>query len=85
MDDHTVIAKSPENVQHIPDTLDSYLSWTACMKAKPPKCRSLSFKVFKKGADDRFTPASETRYSAFDPPQLSVSRKSIPFLGDGTI
>ena len=46
-----------------------------------PKCRSPSFKVFKKGADDRFTPASETRYSAFDP-QLSVSGKSIPFLGD---
>ena len=51
------------------------------MRAKPPKCRPLSFKVFKKGADDRFTPASETRYSAFDL-QLSVSGKSIPFLGD---
>ena len=81
MDDHTVIAKSPEDAQHILNTLDSYLSWTICMRAKPPKCRSLSFKVFKKGADDRFTPASEARYSAFDP-QLSVSGKSIPFFGD---
>ena len=51
------------------------------MRVKTPKCRSLSFKVFKKGVDDRFTPASETRYSAFDP-RLSVSGKSIPFLGD---
>ena len=81
VDDHTVIAKSPEDAQHILNTLDSYLSWTACMRAKPPKCRSLSFKVFKNGAEDRFTPASETRYLAFGP-QLSVSGKSIPFLGD---
>ena len=35
----------------------------------------------QKPKTDRFTPASETRYSAFDP-QLSVSGKSIPFLGD---
>ena len=81
VDDHTIIAKSPEDAQHILNTLDSYLLWTACMRAKPPKCRSLFFKVFKKGADDRLTPASENRYSAFDP-QLSVSGKSIPFLGN---
>ena len=28
VDDHTVIAKSPEDAQHILNTLDSYLSWT---------------------------------------------------------
>ena len=81
MDDDTAIAKSPEDAPHILNTLDNYLSWTACMRAKPPKCKSLSFKVFKKGTDDRFTPASETGYSAFDP-QLSVSGKSIPFFWD---
>ena len=74
VDDHTVTAKSPEDAQHILSTLDSCLLWTACMRAKSPKCRSLSFKILKKGADDRFTPSSETRYSAFDL-QLSVSGK----------
>ena len=81
VDDHTTITSSPKDAQCILDTLDSYFSWSACMKAKPSKCRSLAFKVFRKGVDDTYTPMSETGYSAYDP-KLSVSGQSIPFLGD---
>ena len=80
VDDHTIVTSSPEDAQCLLDTLDSYFLWTACMRAKPLKCRALSFKVFKKGIADKFTPVSETRYSAFDP-KLTVSGQSIPFLG----
>ena len=81
VDDHTITTSFPEDAQHLLNTLDSFLSWTDCMKAKPQKCRSLSFKVFRKGVSDQFTPVSETRYSAYDP-KLCVSGQSIPFLGD---
>ena len=43
------------------------------MRAKPPKYRSLSFKVFKKGADDRFKPSSET---------IGIQLLNSAFLGD---
>ena len=81
VDDETVIAISPEDAQLALDSLDSYLTWTECVRAKPRKCRALAFKVFKKGVDDKFTPVSDRRYSAYDP-MLSISGQSIPFLGD---
>ena len=81
MDDETVIASSPEEAQLVLDALDSYLSWTECVRAKPRKCRALAFKVFRKGVDDKFTPISDTRYSAYDP-VLTISGQSVPFLGD---
>ena len=81
VDDHTVVASSPEDAQCMLNTLDNYLSWTACMKAKPPKCRSLSFRVFRNGMHHDYTPVSDTRYSAYDP-KLSISGEIIPFLGD---
>ena len=46
-------------------------------------CRPMYVFIYVHISDDRFTPASETRYSAFDT-QLSTSGKSIPFLGDET-
>ena len=81
VDDHTIITSSPENAQCMLDILDNYFAWSECMKAKPPKCRAISFKVFKNGVCDRFTPMAETKYSAYDP-KLKVSGKNIPFLGE---
>ena len=51
------------------------------MKVKPPKCRSLAYKVFRKGAQDQYIPESERRYSAYDP-KLSMSGQAVTFLGD---
>ena len=81
VDDETIITSSPEDAQRVLDALDVYLSWTECVRAKPRKCRAMAFKVFKKGTDDKLTPVSDTRYSAYDP-MLSISGQSIPFLGD---
>ena len=81
VDDHTVITSSPEDAQCILNTLDVYFSWTACVRAKPPKCRSLAFRVFRKGSNDNYKASSERRYSAYDP-KLLISGKAIPFLGD---
>ena len=81
VDDETIITSSPEDAQLVLNALDDYLSWTGCVRAKPRKCRTLAFKVFKKGVDDKFAPVSDTRYSAYDP-MLSISGQSIPFLGD---
>ena len=81
VDDETIIASSPEDAQLMLDTLDGYLSWTECVRAKPRKCRALAFRVFKEGATGNFTPISGTRYSAYNP-MLSISGQSVPFLGD---
>ena len=82
VDDLTVITSSPEDAQCILNTLDGYFSWTACVKAKPTKCRSLAFRVFKEGGNNNnYEAMSETRYSAYDP-KLLISGKAIPFLGD---
>ena len=62
VDDYTAIASSLEGAQLILDALDNYFSWTECMRAQPLKCRALTFTVFRKGVQDNFTPASDTKY-----------------------
>ena len=79
VDDQTTVTTTPKNAQLALDTLDSFLSWTACMKAKPHKCRAVAFKVFN--SRDKYEPLSKTKYSAYDP-KLHISGEAVPFLGD---
>ena len=81
MDDHTVISDSPDNAQSLLNVFNEYLEWTSCVKAKPTKCRSLAFKVFRKGENSKYKPLKEVGYSTFDP-KLEISGQSIPFLGE---
>ena len=78
VDDQTTIATTPKDAQLVLDTLDNFLSWTACMKAKPHKCRAVAFKVFNNC--NKYEPVSETKYSAYDP-KLYISGEVIPSLG----
>ena len=81
VDDHTVISDSPDNAQSLLNVFNEYLKWTSCVKAKPTKCRSLAFKVFRKRENSKYKPLMEVGYSALDP-KLEISGQPIPFLGE---
>ena len=75
VDDHTVVSKTPEGAQGIIDTLDSYLTWSRCLKAKLSKCRSLAFKVFRGDS-------TQNRGFRSYNPNLKILGSEIPYLGD---
>ena len=75
VDDHTVVSKTPEGAQGIIDTLDSYLTWSHCLRAKPSKCRALAFKVFK--GDN----VQKNGFQSYNP-NLKISGTAIPYLGE---
>ena len=81
VDDHTVVSDSPGNAQSMLNTVDVFITWSACIRAKPSKCKSLAFKVFRPGEFSKYKQTMETGYSAYDP-KLTISGANIPFLGE---
>ena len=79
-DEHILVASSPD-AQLLLNTRDKYFIWTACTKAKLPKCRNLAVKEFKKSFKNHFSPVLGIRYSAYDP-ELSVSGQQVALLGE---
>lgn len=73
-DDLTIITRTPGDNQKLIDILDEFLNWTACMKAKPTKCKSLAFRVFP---STKYAPLTESSYSTYDP-LLTVNNENIP-------
>ena len=83
VDDHTTVTCNPRDAQKILNTLDEYFIWSACMKAKPNKCRAVAFKVFQNAYTEECSPFTPTAYSAYDP-NLSISGEPVPFLANGS-
>ena len=78
-DDHTTANGSTEGAQHSENLISTWLFWTKCMRAKPPKCRSLGLSRYD--LKDRLLSPPTSTYSAFDP-KLTISNIPIPFIGD---
>ena len=61
--------------------MDEFLAWTACMEAKPSKCRSLALTTFTPGCVHRFTPHRGLKYDTYDP-KLKIAGAPIDFIED---
>ena len=79
-DDLSIIAKSPKLAQVSLNVMETFLSWTRTMAAKPRKCKSLAFKYWCH-ADECAgrTRLLKNRFTPFDP-ELIVSGKKIGFI-----
>ena len=56
------------------------LDWTRTLKAKPSKCRTLAYRVFKPGETTNYTKLQSADYSNFDP-LLKIDNELIKFIG----
>lgn len=68
-DDLTIIAKSKTSAELMLNTVEKFLQWSATMKAKPAKCRSLS--LVKLPGTSVMTPSD---------PELFIHGEPIPFI-----
>ena len=73
-DDLNITTKSAKDNQTVLDRIDTWLSWTSTMSAKPRKCVSIAFRQFRKNVtpNGNFIAHRSTIYSSYDP-QLSIS------------
>ena len=65
-DDIALVTETPDDNQLCIDAFSKATDWTVTMKAKPRKCFSLAFRLFK-GEKSRYTKVLHTQYSSFDP------------------
>jgi len=79
-DDIALVTKTPDDNQLCIDAFSKATDWTVTMKAKPKKCFSLAFRLFKKGEKSRYKKVLLTRYSSFDP-LLSIKGHQLQFIG----
>ena len=80
-DDVTIVTEGVDEHQALLDTVDAFLAWTACMEAKPAKCKSLALTTFTPGCWHRFQARNGLKYDAFDP-RLTIAGKPIAFIED---
>ena len=80
-DDIAFITRLPAESQKLLVGTDDFLAWTACMAAKPSKCKSLAFAQFKPGCVHTFEPYQNLVYSAFDP-RLLIAGQTLEFIKD---
>jgi len=79
-DDIEFLNKSPKAAQKCIIALERGLDWSQTLRAKPSKCRTLAFKVFK-DSESKYQQIQSTCYSCFDP-KLTISGEYIRFIGN---
>jgi hypothetical protein len=79
-DDVELVTSSPKDCQISINAFEKALGWTKTMKLKPPKCKSLAFRKFKKGQVTKYTAYQDRVYSSYDP-LLLVYGKPSSFIG----
>jgi len=80
-DDVELVASSPKDCQKSVDTFQVALLWTQTLKAKPAKCRSLAFRLFRRQEKTEFKRVLSSMYSSYDP-LLKIDNVPIKFIGD---
>jgi hypothetical protein len=75
-DDLTIVTEGPDENQILLDAVDEFLAWTACMKAKPSKCRSLALTTFTPRSPERLSISSKTSRSSISGGKYSGSSTS---------
>ena len=77
-DDLTIIAKSKTSAELMLNTVEKFLQWSATMKAKPAKCRSLS--LVKLPGTSVMTPSDPELFIHGEPIPL-IHQEPMKFLG----
>src|SRR3954469_1819753 len=81
-DDVELVAQTPKDCQKSIDASQTALEWTQVLKAKPVKCRSLAFRLFRsEEKQTEFKKVLSTQYSCFDP-LLKINNAAIKFIGE---
>ena len=80
-DDVALVAETPSVCQKSVDGFQTALEWTRTLKAKPVKCRSLAFRLFRSHEKTQFKKVLTTQYSCFDP-LLKINNSVIKFIGN---
>ena len=75
-DNLTLIAKTKPGGEELLHLVETFLSWTRTMKAKPSKCRSLAMKRMQLVNTQGKTSRSYVPYD----PKLKIAGKEIPFI-----
>ena len=79
-DDIALVTETPDDNQVCIDAFSKATDWTVTMKAKPKKCFSLAFRLFKKGEKSCYKKVLHTQYSSFDP-LLNIKGHQLQFIG----
>ena len=79
-DDVELVASSPKDCQKSIDIFQMALG-TRTLKAKPPKCRSLAFRLFRRQEKTEYKRVLSSMYSSYDP-LLKINNVPIKFIGD---
>ena len=80
-DDVELVASDVKECQGSIDCFQFALAWSKTLKAKPEKCRSLAFRLFRKDEKTPFKKVLDEWYSSFDP-LLQINNCAIKFIGD---
>lgn len=80
-DDVELVAEKPGDCQKSINAFQTALEWTQTLKAKPVKCRSLAFRLFRADEKSVFQQVLPTQYSSFDP-LLTINNAKLAFIGD---
>ena len=79
-DDHTLINRTLSGAQGTLDLVNKWLLWTNCMKAKPSKCKSLSFCNSTSAGSTTYGPVNAHLFIGSDPIS-DIADSSFKFLG----
>jgi len=80
-DDVELVASSVRDCQESINCFQKALEWSRTLKAKPAKCRSLAFRLFRPEEKTDFKKILPTQYSCFDP-RLRINEVAIKFIGE---
>ena len=80
-DDVELVASSPKDCQKSVDDFQVALRWTLTLKAKPAKCRSLAFRLFRQQEKTEYKRVLSSMYSSYNP-LLKIDDVPIKFIGD---
>ena len=75
------LRKLQKTARFLFDAFQRALEWTQTLKAKPPKCRALAFRLFRSHEKTEFKRVMPTNYSSFDP-LLKINNAAIKFIGE---
>src|SRR5690606_22057847 len=80
-DDVELVASSVKKCQESIDCFESALAWSETLRAKPEKCRSLAFRLFREDEKTPFKKVLDGWYSSFNP-LLRIKNCDIKVIGD---